>query len=218
MVPTEVRQLRLVRRHSGTGHEVGPGDENNGLPSFDRHGHDLVGGFGSVDGVMLADAEHVSADDREVGEPVTHRDDRFGRQRHRRLFGIEPVHALVRPVGEEQPAPIDRPGPAAVFVHAGAGREPLGQDIDRGAVGATAHDLDLAGGLGPELLPPDLIAIDPRFADHGGSPSDQLARDRTRPGPVPGGRHHGQPRSRRSAMRVMPSPRSSSPSANDSRA
>ena len=110
--------------------------------------------------------------------------------------GLEPVQALVGPVGEPHHAVAYPPGGAAVLVDGGARVAPLGQQFLRGAVGATPdqlrppalgraalcpHDVEVAVVWAVHAVHPHLAEADGRGHDdlgrHGGGPGAEGAFD-----------------------------------------
>ena len=132
----------------------------------------------------LADADDPRAVRAElpVGVAVAARPDRLGGERLGRAPGLEPVQALVGPVGEPQHAVAHPPGGTAVLVHGGARVASLGQQLVRGPVG-TAPDQLRPPALGrPALGPHDVAAVHLHLAETDGGRHDDLGRHRGGPG------------------------------------
>jgi hypothetical protein len=143
-------------------------------------------GIGSAVVLAHADPKLPPRIDHAVGKaPAARACCRCGRQRFGRRAVLErrAVRALaieptVREVGEGDDAIRNRPGAAAVFVHACAHVERLWREIRAGAVGAFAHDHEAALLLRAALEPVQVAAIEPRFAEGDGLGDDQVGRDR----------------------------------------
>ena len=88
-----------------------------------------------------------------------------------------PVQALIGPVGEVEPAAVDQPRAPAVLVDPGPGVEPLGQEVDVGAVRRATHDLGPPTLGRPQLAPVDVGAVEQHLAQRHRRGDDQLRRD-----------------------------------------
>ncbi len=122
-----------------------------------------------------------------VGVAVAAWPARLGGERDGLGAGLEPVQALVGPVGEPHHAAVHPPSGAAVLVDGGARVAPFGQQLVRAAVGAAADQLRPAA-LGRPALGPDDVdvavvwAVHPHLAEADGRGHDDLGRHGGGPG------------------------------------
>ena len=158
MGPLQPAQPAAVGRAPGAGHEVGPRHQRCGAPlARGVEHHDLVHHLRRPAARRMVLAHHHSH--RPVGSrsPSAQRSPRAARARRspaqarrRRPGGRGAGRSSWRTRPLRSPAP---PGPAAVLVDRGAGVDPLGQALGRGAVGRQLDDLRAAGLLGPGARP-----------------------------------------------------------------
>ena len=191
VVPLQPAQVEAVGAHPRCRDEIRTGDDHDRLAAgLGLDGDQLIVDLTAC--VALADADDPPPIRGEgaVGVAIAHRFRRLGRERHREVepswlgVGINPVEALIGPVGEEERVVVQPPGAAAVLVHPGAGRELLAEHLDGIATQPVAHHRDPTGLLGARFGPPDVIVADPALAQADGAGDHQVGGDRRRPGPV----------------------------------
>ena len=133
--------------------------------------------------VPLADADDPGAVGAElaVGVAVAARPGRLGGERDGRRAGLEPVQALVGPVGEPHHTVAHPPRGAAVLVDGRARVAALGKQLVRTTVGAAADQLRAPALARAALGPHDVRTVDPHLTEADGRGDDDLGGHRCGP-------------------------------------
>ena len=143
----------------------------------------------TVDCVIFAHADPALA--AEIDDAIREPPLAIGRGRRRRqgsglaLAGAKPVKPAVRDIREVENVLRNRPGAAAIFVHARANVERFGRDVGRIRAGfARAHDDIAALLLRPCLQPVNDVSVETHLRQADRLANDEVGRDRRFPGSV----------------------------------